>query len=69
MISILPFYFFIGILLAVSDYTTDKALGELRPKREYTVRIVLFWLIDLINNVFFNYDEEENDDEDHFGLT
>lgn len=69
MVATLTFYFFIGILLASSDFKTDRALGELKPKREYTIRIVMFWLIDLINEVFFNYDEEENDDEDNLGLT
>lgn len=53
-------YLFVGLILGYSAWDADKKAGILLPKREYLVRQPLFWLIDIINQLFFEYDEDNH---------
>lgn len=61
LIYSISIYLLVGMLMGLNSFSVDKQHGTLSPIREYSVRIPLFWLIDIINQVFFSYYDQEGD--------
>lgn len=53
-------YLLVGMLIGLNTFSVDKQYNQLLPVREYSVRIPIFWLIDIIFQVFFNYEQNDN---------
>lgn len=58
ILQIVSVYLLIGMLIGYSAFMADLRLGQLLPFKEYYGRQVLFWLVDLVNSAFFDYEDD-----------
>lgn len=61
LLYIISAYLLVGCLIGYSSFRADLRLNQLLPLKEYYGRQVLFWLVDLVNQTFFDYDNEDGD--------
>lgn len=63
IIYAISIYLIVGMLMGMNTFSVDKQQGYQAPIREYTVRIPIFWIVDIIYNVFFTYNQHNGEDD------